>query len=72
MEAVELGRIFAHAKRGGETGTPRPDKAIEIRDDVGFFQAVRAALAKSTLGKEKTEEDLDHAIRQLLRADAVH
>ncbi len=42
------------------------DKAIEIRDDVGFFQAVRAALAKSTGDKQKSAEDLDHAVRQLV------
>ena len=42
-------------------------KAIEIRDDVGFFQAVRAALAKSEIsGKEKSPEDIDAAIRQII------
>jgi type I restriction enzyme, R subunit len=42
-------------------------KAIEIRDDVGFFQAVRAAIAKSTIsGKEKSPEDVDAAIRQII------
>src|SRR5262249_23903257 len=42
------------------------EKAIEIRDDVGFFQAVRAALAKSDTDKQRTEEDIDHAVRQLV------
>ena len=42
------------------------EKAIAIRDDVGFFQAVRAALAKSSAGKQKTAEELDHAVRQLV------
>ena len=41
-------------------------KAIEIRDDVAFFQAVRAALAKSGAPSPKPEEDLEHAIRQLV------
>ena len=42
-------------------------KAIAIRDDVGFFQAVRAAIAKSTVaGKEKSPEDVDAAIRQII------
>jgi type I restriction enzyme R subunit len=42
-------------------------KAIEIRDDVGFFQAVRAAIAKSdTTGKTKSQEDIDTAIRQII------
>ncbi len=42
-------------------------KAIEIRDDVGFFQAVRAAIAKNEIsGKEKSPEDIDAAIRQII------
>jgi type I restriction enzyme R subunit len=43
------------------------DTAIEIRDDVGFFQAVRAALVKSAGGEKKTSaEEMDHAIRQII------
>lgn len=42
------------------------EKAIEIRDDVAFFQAVRSAMAKSTGNGAKTGEDLDHAIRQIV------
>ncbi len=42
------------------------DEALRIRDDVGFFQAVRAVLAKSVQGERKTDEDLDHAIRQII------
>jgi type I restriction enzyme R subunit len=42
------------------------EKALEIRDDVAFFQAVRAALAKSGAPSPKPEADLDHAIRQLV------
>jgi type I restriction enzyme R subunit len=42
------------------------DEALRIRDDVGFFQAVRAVLAKSTPGERKTDEELDHAIRQII------
>lgn len=42
------------------------EKAIEIRDDVGFFQAVRAALAKSDTDKQRSEEDIEHAVRQLV------
>jgi len=42
------------------------ERALAIRDDVGFFQAVRAALAKSGIGTLRPEEDLDHAIRQLV------
>ncbi|MBU6399489.1 MAG: type I restriction endonuclease subunit R [Verrucomicrobia bacterium] len=41
-------------------------KAMEIRDDVGFFQAVRAALGKAGGEKRQTAEDLDFAIRQII------
>jgi type I restriction enzyme, R subunit len=41
------------------------DEAIDIRDDIGFFQAVKAALAKKR-GQRKSTEDLDHAVRQLV------
>ena len=42
------------------------EEAIRIRDDVGFFQAVRSVLAKRAEGNAKPEEDLDHAIRQIV------
>ena len=41
------------------------NKALEIRDDVAFFQAIRAALLKK-LTSEKTEEELSHALKQLV------
>jgi len=41
------------------------EEAHALRDDVGFFQAVRAAFAKTSTGG-KDEEDLDHAVRQLV------
>jgi type I restriction enzyme R subunit len=41
-------------------------KAIEIRDDVGFFQAVRAVLAKGSGEKRKAADDIDYAIRQII------
>jgi len=41
------------------------EEAIEIRDDIGFFQQVKIALAKPR-GPRKTSEDLDHAVRQLV------
>jgi type I restriction enzyme, R subunit len=41
------------------------DDALEIRDDIGFFQAVKAALAKKRSGSKSTEV-LDHAVRQLV------
>lgn len=42
------------------------EEALRIRDDVGFFQAVRSVLAKGAPGERKTEEELDHAIRQIV------
>ena len=47
------------------------EKALSIRDDVGFFQAVRAVLAKSTPGDRKTDEELDLAIRQIISKAVV-
>ncbi len=42
------------------------DEAEEIRDDISFFQALQAALNKHTIGRKKTPEELDAAIRQLV------
>jgi len=42
------------------------EKAIAIRDDVGFFQTVRAALAKTTGVSTRPEEELDLAVRQIV------
>ena len=41
------------------------EEALEIRDDIGFFQTVKAALAKPR-GERKSSEALDHAVRQLV------
>jgi type I restriction enzyme R subunit len=46
-------------------------EALRIRDDVGFFQAVRAVLAKGTPGERKTDEELEHAIRQIISKAVV-
>jgi type I restriction enzyme R subunit len=59
MQVVtELSKAFALA-------VPH-EKALIIRDDVGFFQAVRAAFAKATPTEGKTQEELDTAIRQIV------
>jgi type I restriction enzyme R subunit len=42
------------------------EEALRIRDDVAFFQAVRAVLAKRTPGDARTNEELDHAVRQIV------
>lgn len=59
LKAVtELSKAFALA-------VPH-EEALRIRDDVGFFQAVRAALARTTADRKMTEEEMEHAIRQIL------
>ncbi len=42
------------------------DRAIAIRDDVGFFQTVRAALAKTITTGGRDEEELNLAVRQIV------
>ncbi len=59
LDAVaDLTKAFALA-------APHED-ALRIRDDVAFFQAVRAVLAKRTPGDARTNEELDHAVRQIV------
>jgi type I restriction enzyme R subunit len=59
LQAVqELSRAFALA-------VPH-DAALAIRDDVALFQAVRASLAKRAPGEARPEEEIDHAIRQIV------
>jgi type I restriction enzyme, R subunit len=41
------------------------DEAIAIRDDISFFQATKAALAKPS-SERKSPDELDHAVRQLV------
>jgi type I restriction enzyme, R subunit len=41
------------------------DEAIELRNDIAFFQAIKAQLAKSS-GTQRPPEQLDAAIRQLV------
>ena len=42
------------------------DKALEIRDDVAFFQAVKVVIGKSPTDDRRTPEEIDHAIRQIV------
>lgn len=41
------------------------EKALHIRDDVGFFQTVLAHLTKCAVGEPQLEKDLDLAVRQI-------
>ena len=59
LAVTELSKAFALA-------VPH-DSALEIRDEVGFFQEVRAVLAKSIVeGGGKSPEELEAAIRQIV------
>lgn len=42
------------------------DKALGIRDEVGFFQAVRSVIVKITASEGKEQDSLDTAIKQIL------
>ena len=42
------------------------DEANRIRDDVNFFQTVRAAILKKAPSEQRTQEDLDSAIKQIV------
>ena len=42
------------------------EQTTRIRDDVGFFQTVRAALSKKAASEARPEEDLDFAVRQII------
>jgi len=55
---TELSKAFALA-------VPN-EVALKIRDEVGFFQAVKASLAKTTITTGKSEEQLDSAIKQIV------
>jgi type I restriction enzyme R subunit len=54
----ELSQAFALAVPHAE--------ALRIRDDVAFFQAVQAVLAKRAPGDALPEEDIEHAVRQII------
>jgi type I restriction enzyme R subunit len=42
------------------------EEALRIRDDVAFFQAVQAVLGKRAPADARPEEELDHAVRQII------
>jgi type I restriction enzyme R subunit len=54
----ELSQAFALAVPHAE--------ALRIRDEVAFFQAVQAVLAKRAPADARPEEELDHAVRQII------
>ena len=54
----ELSQAFALA-------VPR-EEALYIRDDVAFFQTMQAVLAKRASGEARPEDELEHAVRQII------
>ena len=54
----ELSQAFALA-------VPHED-AIRIRDDVAFFQTVQSGLAKRAAVNARPEQEMDHAVRQII------
>lgn len=55
---LELSKAYALASAS--------DEARTIRDEVGFFQAIRAALAKTTATGKISEKDRSFAVQQLV------
>ncbi|WIM06805.1 MAG: type I restriction endonuclease subunit R [Candidatus Nitricoxidivorans perseverans] len=62
---ARLLRAVTELSQGFALAVPH-EEALRICDDVGFFQAVRAVLAKSMPGERKTDEELELAIRQII------
>ena len=54
---TDLSRVFALCAA--------TDEAIELRDDIAFFQAIKAQLVKSS-GTQRPPEEIDAAVRQLV------
>ena len=42
------------------------EETTRIRDDVAFFQSVRSALAKRSAGQVRADEEMEHAVRQII------
>lgn len=63
-------RAVTDLSQGFALAVPHAE-ALRIRDDVAFFQAVRAVLAKNIPGDRKTDEELDLAIRQIISKAVV-
>lgn len=55
----ELSQAFALA-------VPHAAEALRVRDDVAFFQAVQAVLAKRAPGDARPEDDIEHAVRRII------
>lgn len=61
--ALSLSKAFSLASAS--------DEARAIREEVGFFQAIRAALAKSSTGSGVTQQERELAIQQIVSRAVV-
>ena len=60
---IALSKAFALA-------VPR-EEVLAVRDEVAFYQTVKAALVKSPNQEGKTDEELNHAVRQIVSKAVV-
>ena len=68
--AKRLSRAVSDLSKAFALAVPHP-KALAIRDDVRFFQEVNAVLSKREKNGERSREDMDHAIRQIVSGAIV-
>ncbi len=65
-----LARAVSELSKAFALAVPH-EKALEIRDDVAFFQAVKSVLTKSAEVERRSQEEIDHAIRQIVSKAVV-
>ncbi|MFA5856685.1 MAG: type I restriction endonuclease subunit R [Candidatus Pacearchaeota archaeon] len=66
-------RFLKHSKKLIESfalAVPH-DRALAIKEEIGFFQVIRSKMIKITLGRGKQNEELDSAIRQIVSKSVV-
>jgi len=67
---ARLTRLVSDLAKAFALAVPHED-ALALRDDVAFFQQVRATMAKVSATETRDEDDLDHAIRQIVSRAVV-
>jgi type I restriction enzyme R subunit len=60
-----LARAVAELSKAFALAVPH-ERALEIRDDVAFFQAVKSVLTKGTTDDRRSPEEIEHAILQIV------
>ena len=64
-EKQDFIEAVAGLSQGFALAVPQPE-AIAARDEVAFFQHVKAALVKHTVTRQRPEEELNAAVRQIV------